>query len=64
MLRKFIYTVLGLMLFLVGIYYILESESVDYIVMSILLSSGIGFLQFPTKLVGYLQAKMSRNSKQ
>lgn len=63
-LRKIIYTVIGLILFLVGVYYILNADPVDYIVMSILLASGIGFLLFPTKIISYLQQKMNKNSKQ
>lgn len=63
MINKIIYMIIGLMLFLSGVYYAIEAETVDYIVMSILLASGVGFLLFPTTFVKYLKQKLNKTSK-
>ena len=59
--KSLITTTLGLILFGAGIHYILVKESPDYVILGILLISGVAFMLFPddfiTNIKGYLNKK-------
>jgi len=57
-------TILGLTLFICGLVYVIYNQSPDYIVMSILLSSGIGLIFLPDLLINKLQELISKKSKE
>lgn len=57
-------TVAGVLLFLGGLVYVLYNTSPDYIIMSILLSSGIGLIFSPDVVISKLQELISKKSKE
>ena len=57
-------TVAGVLLFLGGLVYIFYNTSPDYIIMSILLSSGIGLIFSPDVVISKLQELISKKSKE
>jgi len=48
-------TIIGLLLFGIGIYYVITKETIDYIPMSILFIGGIGFILFPDDMLKQLK---------
>lgn len=57
-------TVAGVLLFLGGLVYVFYNTSPDYIIMSILLSSGIGLIFSPDVVISKLQELISKKSKE
>lgn len=59
--KSLITTTIGLILFGAGIYYSLTKDSPDYVILSILLISGVAFMLFPDDFIlnlkGYLNKK-------
>jgi hypothetical protein len=48
-------TIIGLILFSSGVYYVIIKESVDYLILSILLVSGVSFILFPDDFISNLK---------
>ena len=57
-------TVAGVLLFLGGLVYVFYNTSPDYIIMSILLASGIGLIFSPDVVISKLQELISKKSKE
>lgn len=57
-------TLTGVLLFLGGLIYVFYNSSPDYIIMSILLASGIGLIFSPDVVISKLQELISKKSKE
>lgn len=57
-------TVIGIILFLSGIAYVFLNSAPDYIIVSILLVSGIAFLFFPDNILAQLKKFISKKAKE
>ena len=57
-------TLAGVLLFLGGLLYVFYNSSPDYIIMSILLVSGIGLIFSPDVVISKLQELISKKSKE
>lgn len=57
-------TLIGIILFLSGLGYLFINTSPDYIILSILLASGISFLFFPDNILKQLQNLITRKSNE
>jgi hypothetical protein len=57
-------TLAGVLLFLGGLLYVFYNSSPDYVIMSILLASGIGLVFSPDVVISKLQELISKKSKE
>ncbi len=57
-------TVIGLILFGSGIYYSLIKETPDYVILGILLVSGIAFILFPDDFIKNIKTYINKKSNE
>ena len=57
-------TIMGILLFLAGLAYVFLNATPDYVILSILLVSGVAMLFFPDNLIEQLKEFVKTKSKQ
>lgn len=62
--KSWVTTTIGLILFISGVYYSLTKDSPDYVILSILLISGIAFILFPDDFIKNIKSYLNKKSNE
>lgn len=62
--KSFVTTVIGLILFGAGIYYSIIRDTPDYIILGILLMSGVSFILFPDDFIQNIKTYLNKKSNE
>lgn len=62
--KSWVTTIIGLVLFISGVYYSLTKESPDYVILGILLISGVAFILFPDDFIKNIKSYLNKKSNE
>lgn len=63
-LKSLITTTIGLVMFASGVYYSLTKDSPDYLILGVLLISGVAFMLFPDDFIKNIKTYINKKSNE
>lgn len=62
--KSWVTTTIGLVLFVSGVYYSLTKDTPDYVILGILLISGVAFILFPDDFIKNIKSYLNKKSNE